>query len=97
VVRGAVSLPPDRLSQGGSGALALAVRLAMAEAYLQGRGGFVMLDDPLVHFDSDRMAVAADVVRTFSASTQVLFFTCHDQHAARLDGKADQSDATVLV
>jgi uncharacterized protein YhaN len=50
-----------------------------------------------VHFDSDRMAVAADVVRTFSASTQVLFFTCHDQHAARLDGKADQSDATVLV
>jgi DNA repair exonuclease SbcCD ATPase subunit len=84
VVRGAVSLPPDRLSQGGSGALALAVRLAMAEAYLQGRGGFVMLDDPLVHFDSDRMAVAADVVRTFSASTQVLFFTCHDHHAERL-------------
>jgi DNA repair exonuclease SbcCD ATPase subunit len=90
VVRGAVSLPPDRLSQGGSGALALAVRLAMAEAYLQGRGGFVMLDDPLVHFDSDRMAVAADVVRAFSASTQVLFFTCHDQQAARLEGEAAQ-------
>jgi hypothetical protein len=88
VVRGAVSLPPDRLSQGGSGALALAVRLAMAEAYLQGRGGFVMLDDPLVHFDKDRMAVAADVVRTFSASTQVLFFTCHDQQAARLEQRA---------
>ncbi len=85
VVRGAVSLPPDRLSQGGSGALALAVRLAMAEAYLQGRGGFVMLDDPLVHFDSDRMAVAADVVRTFSESRQVLFFTCHDQQAKRLE------------
>jgi DNA repair exonuclease SbcCD ATPase subunit len=89
VVRGAVSLPPDRLSQGGSGALALAVRLAMAEAYLQGRGGFVMLDDPLVHFDSDRMAVAADVVRTFSASTQVLFFTCHDQQAQRLEDEGD--------
>jgi hypothetical protein len=97
VVRGAVSLPPDRLSQGGSGALALAVRLAMAEAYLQGRGGFVMLDDPLVHFDKDRVAVAADVVRTFSASTQVLFFTCHDQQAARLDGKGNQSHATELV
>jgi len=90
VVRGAVSLPPDRLSQGGSGALALAVRLAMAEAYLEGRGGFVMLDDPLVHFDKDRMAVAADIVRGFSADTQVLFFTCHDRQAERLVGEATQ-------
>ena len=85
VVRGAVSLPPDRLSHGGGGALALTVRLAMAEAYLQGHSGFVMLDDPLVHFDKSRMAVAADVLRTFSASTQVLFFTCHDHHAERLE------------
>jgi DNA repair exonuclease SbcCD ATPase subunit len=95
VVRGAVSLPPDRLSQGGSGALALAVRLAMAEAYLEGHGGFIMLDDPLVHFDSDRMAIAADVVRAFSKSTQVLFFTCHDRQAERLEGEKahqDQSD-----
>ena len=87
VVRGVVSLPPDRLSQGGSGALALAVRLAMAEAYLQGQGGFIMLDDPLVHFDNDRMSVAADVLRAFSENTQVLFFTCHDHHAARLERK----------
>ena len=85
VVRGAISLPPDRLSQGGSGALALAVRLAMAEAYLQGHGGFIMLDDPLVHFDKDRMAVAADVLLAFSATTQVLFFTCHDQQAERFE------------
>ncbi|MBL7193928.1 MAG: AAA family ATPase [Pirellulales bacterium] len=87
VVRGAISLPPDRLSQGGGGALALAVRLAMAEAYLQGHGGFIMLDDPLVHFDKDRMAIAADVLRAFSATTQVLFFTCHDHQAARLEGE----------
>lgn len=86
VVRGAISLPADRLSQGGSVALALAVRLAMAEAYLQGHGGFIMLDDPLVHFDRDRMASAADAVRGFSGTTQVLFFTCHDQQAERLEG-----------
>ena len=87
VVRGPVSLPPDRLSHGGGGALALAVRLAMAEAYLQGDGGFVMLDDPLVHFDTTRMAIAAEVLRAFSVSTQVLFFTCHDHHAERLEGE----------
>ena len=94
VVRGAISLPPDRLSQGGSGALALAVRLAMAEAYLQGHGGFIMLDDPLVHFDKDRMAVAAEVLRAFSVSvdTQVLFFTCHDHQAKLLERGQSQPD-----
>lgn len=85
VVRGPVSLPPERLSQGGGGALGLAVRLAMAEAYLAHGGGFLLLDDPLVQFDAARMAVAADVVREFSEKAQVIFFTCHDHHAARLE------------
>jgi len=89
VVRGGVSLPPDRLSHGGGGALALAVRLAMAEAYLKDHEGFIMLDDPLVNFDKDRMAVAADVLRRFSATAQVLFFTCHDHHAERLRADAE--------
>lgn len=84
VVRGPVSLSPERLSHGGGGALALAVRLAMAEAYLGNGGGFLMLDDPLVHFDATRMAIAADVLREFSERAQVIFFTCHDHHAARL-------------
>ena len=97
VVRGNVSLSPDRLSHGGGGALALAVRLAMADAYLQGHGGFIMLDDPLVHFDKDRMAVAADVLRAFSESTQVLFFTCHDQQAERLEREATSKKRSVVA
>lgn len=88
VVRGAVSLAPDRLSHGGCGALALAVRLAMAEAYIGDGDGFVMLDDPLVHFDTERMTAAADILRRFSGTKQVIFFTCHDHHAARLEGHA---------
>lgn len=83
VVRGAVELPADRLSHGGGGALALAVRLAMAKAYLREGGGFVMLDDPLVHFDPVRMAAAADLLREFSGQAQVIIFTCHDHHAER--------------
>jgi DNA repair exonuclease SbcCD ATPase subunit len=84
VVRGPVALPPDRLSHGGGGALALAVRLAMAEAYLAHGGGFLMLDDPFVHFDPGRMAIAAALLRECAEKAQVLFFTCHDHHAAQL-------------
>jgi uncharacterized protein YhaN len=85
VVRESVSLPPDRLSQGGSGALALAIRLAMAEAYLADGDGFIMLDDPFVHFDATRMRVAADILRQFARRSQVIYFTCHDHHAESLE------------
>jgi len=93
VVREAVTLPPERLSQGGSGALALAVRLAMAEAYLADGDGFIMLDDPLVHFDATRMSAAADILRRFAARSQVIYFTCHDHHADRLESPAAQQRA----
>lgn len=55
-------------------------------AAVQGDGGFIMLDDPLVHCDKDPMAVAVDVLSGFSGNTQVIFFTCHDQQAERLEG-----------
>ncbi|MFM8733676.1 MAG: ATP-binding protein [Pirellulales bacterium] len=88
VERDGVLVPHEQLSHGAGGALALAVRLALAEAHLDGSEGFVMLDDPLVNLDKDRMQAACDVLRDFSARTQVLFFTCHDHHAARLQQPA---------
>lgn len=93
VVRGSVTVSPEQLSQGGSGALALAVRLAMAEAYLAEGEGFIILDDPLVHFDVARMAVAADIIRQFSKRSQVIYFTCHDHHAEALSSPADHARA----
>lgn len=87
VQRGTVKLEPTRLSQGAGGALALAIRLAMAEAYLKESGGFIMLDDPLVHFDASRAAEAADIIRAFAERHQVIFFTCHQHHAEQLRTK----------
>jgi exonuclease SbcC len=88
VVRDMVEVLPAQLSHGAGGALALAVRLAMAEAYGTEGGGFVMLDDPLVHFDAGRMGAAAEILREFSQHTQTLFFTCHDHHAEAVRGTA---------
>jgi len=93
VDRGGLQLPPERLSHGAGGALALAIRLAMAEACLDGGPGFIMLDDPLVNLDKDRMAEAADILRNFSERSQVIFFTCHDHHAARLQAPAIDGQA----
>lgn len=82
--RKSVPLPAEYLSQGTSGALALALRLALAEAHLGPEGGFLMLDDPLVHFDADRMAQATELLRDCAGRTQIIFFTCHAPQASLL-------------
>ncbi len=93
VERDGVSMPPERLSHGAGGTLALALRLAMAEAYLDGGAGFIMLDDPLVNLDGDRMRKAVAIVRDFSNRSQVIFFTCHDHHAECLQ-RTDQAEGS---
>lgn len=77
------SLAFSQLSSGTKDLFALAVRLAMAEFFLDQRAGFLLLDDPLVELDPERQKKAAELIRRFSESRQCLFFTCHP-HAAAL-------------
>jgi len=84
ITRGHVTLSPDRLSQGARGALAIAIRIALAESYLQSSNGFVMLDDPFVHMDTDRLGQAISILRSFSEKHPVIFFTCHENQASLL-------------
>jgi uncharacterized protein YhaN len=58
----------------------------MAESYLKSGPAFLMLDDPLVNLDKDRMADAVAILRAFSEQSQLIYFTCHDMHAERLLG-----------
>ena len=74
-------MSPERLSQGARGALALAIRLTLAELYLQSASGFVMLDDPLVHLDKERLGEAISILKSFSKRFPVIFFTCHERQA----------------
>jgi DNA repair exonuclease SbcCD ATPase subunit len=84
VTRGSVELTPDLLSQGGGAALALVLRLALAEVHLGERPGFIVLDDPLVDLDVERRERAKVLLREFAAKHQVIFITCHEPHAAGL-------------
>ena len=90
VTRGPITIETEQLSQGAGGALALATRLALAETYLKVSDGFILLDDPLVHFDADRLTEAVNLLKTFAERHQVIFFTCHDQQAALFETTAAQ-------
>jgi exonuclease SbcC len=88
-VGGALALDAALLSQGTLGSLALAIRLALSELYLKGMDGFFLLDDPFTDMDATRRAAAVQAIGTFAENHQVLFFTCHPEHAEELQNRAD--------
>ena len=87
-VGGAFTLDRALLSQGTLGSLALATRLALSELYLKDMGGFFLLDDPFTEMDATRRAAAVEAIGSFSQKHQVLFFTCHPEHAGELQDLA---------
>jgi uncharacterized protein YhaN len=77
---------PEHLSQGTNESIALATRLALAEFYLEGRKGFLILDDVMVNMDPERVALSASIIQDFASRYQVLYCTCHPAHAEALGG-----------
>jgi exonuclease SbcC len=75
------------LSFGTKDTFSLALRLTMAEYFLKDKSGFLLLDDPLVDMDSGRQALAAEQIKEFAKTKQVIFLTCHPQTAEMLSGK----------
>jgi exonuclease SbcC len=83
-ISGTVVLETGLLSQGTLGSLALATRMALAELYLDGMEGFLVLDDPFTDMDPPRRHAAECCLGEFAKQRQVLFFTCHPDHAREL-------------
>jgi exonuclease SbcC len=76
-------LPRELLSAGTRDIFALALRLAMAEMFLSGREGFLLMDDPLVELDPERQERAVQLLSRYGGERQLVLFTCHPTHAAR--------------
>lgn len=76
----------NMLSQGTLDILALAVRVGMAEHYLNERDGFIVMDDPLVNLDPERQKAAVACLQEFASRKQAIVLTCHPSHAELLGG-----------
>jgi len=80
------NIPVELLSTGTYDAVALALRLAVAEYILGDNKGFIILDDCLVDLDPGRKQAAADLIKKFSEKHQVIFTTCSPETADLLGG-----------
>ncbi|MBW2089904.1 MAG: hypothetical protein JRI37_13155 [Deltaproteobacteria bacterium] len=76
----------DLLSTGTLDVLGLALRLSMANYFLKDQEAFLVMDDPLVDMDSSRQSNAADLLKEYSKTKQLIIFTCHPNHADLLGG-----------
>ena len=79
-------LETDLLSTGTLDVLGLALRLSMANYFLQDQKAFLVMDDPLVDMDSSRQLNAANLLKEYSKTKQLIIFTCHPSHADLLGG-----------
>lgn len=78
------------LSQGAADQLYLAVRLAVCELALPSdEPAPLVLDDALVSFDGERMALALELLRELGKTRQILLFTCHRREGESLAGRPD--------
>ncbi len=68
----------DNLSAGLLDQVYMLARLSILNVVLKGRKSIMLLDDPFVNFDKDRLDIAKDLLKYFSSFNQIFLFTCHD-------------------
>lgn len=76
--KGGKTRPVEGFSRGWRDAVQLCVRLSLTEAlYAEGEKPLLILDDPFVNFDEERLAAAKQLLAVLSGSYQIVYMVCH--------------------
>lgn len=75
-------IPSAQLSRGTQEQLYFVLRVALARTLANDRGLPMILDDPFVHFDPQRLERTVAMLRALSQRTQVIFFTADPRYEA---------------
>jgi uncharacterized protein YhaN len=69
----------ESFSRGSRDILGLCSRLALIRSmFAEGETPFLLLDDPFVNLDQDRLALAKELIDRLSEEYQILHFICHE-------------------
>lgn len=72
----------DSLSQGYRDLIDFSLRLALIDVMYGEEPVFVVLDDPFVNLDSEKMKRAIELIHNPSKNRQIIYFTCHESRNA---------------
>lgn len=65
------------LSTGYQDLLGVCMRLALVDAMYPDEKPFLVLDDPFVNLDEDKVIHGNELLKKIAAEYQILYFTCH--------------------
>lgn len=76
-----INYDSDYFSKGYKDILEFAMRLALIEVLFESDVPFIILDDPFVNLDNEKIALATSLVKEVSKKYQVIYFLCHNSRA----------------
>ena len=65
------------LSQGSRDLVDIALRMALVDVMYQDESPFIIMDDPFVNLDQDKVESAKEFIKEVAKNYQVIYFTCH--------------------
>ena len=68
----------DYLSYGYKDLIGICMRFALIEALFENEKPFIILDDPFVNLDKEKIQKAKGIVKELSKKYQVIYFVCHE-------------------
>ncbi len=77
----------NELSQATKEQAYLSLRLALASALLDRAPFPIIMDDPIVHFDNERLSRMIEIIKELQPSHQFLYFTCHAEMETKWSSK----------
>lgn len=72
------------LSAGYQDLLGVCMRLALVDAMYQDEKPFLILDDPFVNLDKEKVEAGNKLLMDVAKEYQVIYFTCHDSRSPRI-------------
>lgn len=67
----------DSYSRGYQNIISLCIRLALIDCLYPQEKPFIILDDPFVNFDDEKLELCKALIRTISKQYQIVYFACH--------------------
>ena len=68
----------DSYSRGYQSIISLCMRLALIDCLYPKEKPFIILDDPFVNFDDEKLGLCKNLMKDISSKYQIIYFTCHD-------------------
>ena len=72
---------PHWLSAGYQDLIGVCMRLALVDAMYQEEKPFLILDDPFVNLDQEKVKAGNELLKEVAEEYQVIYFTCHDSRS----------------